>query len=76
MEGEAIQKDMTGPKGTPPISREAITGITPHEQKGLMAPTAVARNMESTGFLLKALWMYLAAPERLTATAMGIVIIR
>ena len=32
MEGEAIQNDITGPRGIPPISREVITGTTPQEQ--------------------------------------------
>ena len=73
MEGEAIQKAMTGPRGTPPISNEVITGITPHEQKGLKAPTMVARNMETMGFLLRALFMYFEAPDRLITTARGIV---
>jgi hypothetical protein len=42
MEGEAIQKDITGASGTPLISSDAITGMTPHEQKGLKAPRTVA----------------------------------
>jgi hypothetical protein len=76
MEGEAIQNDITGPKGTPPISNEVITGITPQEQNGLKAPMAVARIMESKGFLLRALLMYFAAPDRLITTARGIVMRR
>ncbi len=47
MDGDAIQNDMTGAKGTPPISMEATTGITPHEQNGLTAPTIVANKMET-----------------------------
>jgi hypothetical protein len=73
MEGEEIQNAITGPSGTPPISREAITGITPQEQKGLKAPTSVARKMETTGFLFKALLIYPDAPDRLIITARGIV---
>jgi hypothetical protein len=62
MEGEAIQKDITGARGTPPIKRAAITGITPQEQKGLKAPTAVARMMAVTGPRSKAFFIYLDAP--------------
>jgi hypothetical protein len=49
IEGEANQKDMTGASGTPPMSSAAITGMTPHEQNGLNAPTAVARKIAMTG---------------------------
>ena len=76
MEGDAIQKDMTGAKGTPPISRAAITGITPHEQNGENAPTIVARKMAVTGPASKARLMYFEAPDMFTATAIGIVITR
>jgi hypothetical protein len=74
IDGDAIQNDMTGPNGTPPINKEAITVITPHEQNGLTAPIRVARKIESMGFLLNALLIYLAAPESFTATAIGMVI--
>jgi hypothetical protein len=50
MDGDAIQKDMTGAMGTPPINKAAITGITPQEQNGLMAPKAVARIIDTSGF--------------------------
>jgi len=76
MEGDAIQKDMTGANGTPPISRAAMTGMTPQEQKGLKAPTMVARRMAVTGPASKARLMYLETPDMFTATAMGIVITR
>lgn len=46
IDGEAIQKDMTGAKGTPAIRREVITGITLQEQKGLKAPIQVPKKME------------------------------
>jgi len=45
MEGDAIQNDITGANGTPLISSAAMTGMTPQEQKGLKAPTAVASRM-------------------------------
>ena len=62
IEGEAIQNDITGANGTPPISKDVITGITPHEQNGLKAPTIVARRIEITGLLFNALLMNFAAP--------------
>ncbi len=49
MDGEAIQRDITGARGTPLISRLAITGMTAHEQKGLNAPTTVASKMAVMG---------------------------
>jgi hypothetical protein len=74
IDGEAIQKDMTGAKGTPLINSAAMTGITPQEQNGLKAPTAVARMMAITGLAVRARFTYLAAPDILIATAMGMVI--
>jgi hypothetical protein len=76
MDGEANQKDITGASGTPPMSNEAITGITPHEQKGLNAPTMVANIIAIIGLFLKALLMYLDAPDNRMATAIGMVINR
>ena len=76
IDGEASQKDITGASGTPPISSEAITGITPHEQNGLKAPIMVANTMAVTGFLFSALLIYFEAPETLTKTATGMVITR
>jgi hypothetical protein len=73
IDGDAIQKDITGASGTPPIKSELITGITPHEQNGLNAPTIVASNTDSSGFLPKAFLINFEAPERFTATASGIV---
>jgi len=72
IEGEAIQKDMTGASGTPPINKEAITGITPQEQNGLNAPTMVASKIEIKGFLPIDRVINLAAPVNFTATASGI----
>lgn len=76
IEGDAIQNDITGAKGTPPINNEAITGITPQEQNGLNAPTTVAKTIETIGFLVNAFLMNFDAPDNCTATAIGIVIIR
>ena len=62
IEGEAIQKDITGAIGTPPISKEVMIGITPHDQNGLKAPTIVARRMETNGLLLNIFFIDFAAP--------------
>ena len=35
IEGEAIQKAITGANGTPPMSSAATTGMTPQEQNGV-----------------------------------------
>ena len=40
--GELIQKAMTGPSGTPLASMAAIKGIPPQEHKGMIAPTMAA----------------------------------
>ncbi|MEZ4644480.1 MAG: hypothetical protein R3E31_17400 [Chloroflexota bacterium] len=48
IEGDAIQKAITGARGTPPMSSEATTGMTLHEQNGLNAPTAVASTMATS----------------------------
>ncbi|MBW2251310.1 MAG: hypothetical protein JRF60_11945 [Deltaproteobacteria bacterium] len=50
MEGDAIQKDMTGAKGTPLINSAAITGITPQEQKGLKAPTTDQQRCDNRNY--------------------------
>jgi hypothetical protein len=42
IEGEAIQKDMIGARGTPLKSKPAMIGTTVQEQNGLNAPTRVA----------------------------------
>jgi hypothetical protein len=73
IDGDAIQKDITGARGTPPIRSELMTGITPQEQKGLKAPMHVARKTETRGFFPNALVMYLDAPERFIITESGIV---
>jgi len=73
IDGEAIQKDMTGPSGTPEMSREEITGITPQEQNGLNAPMSVASRIPITGFVLKMTVMYREMPLTCIATARGIV---
>jgi hypothetical protein len=73
IDGDAIQKAITGGSGTPPINKAAMTGITPHEQKGLKAPTRVASNIAVIGPASKARFMCLEAPDIFTATAIGIV---
>lgn len=72
MEGEAIQNDITGASGTPPIKSEEMTGITPQEHKGLSAPSIVAKKMDKIGFLFSVFLMILETPRRLTLTARGI----
>ena len=57
----------------PLISNEAITGMTPQEQKGLKAPTIVARMMALNGLAANARLMCFEAPDICTATARGIV---
>jgi hypothetical protein len=74
IDGEAIQKDITGPKGTPPISNDVITGITPHEQNGEKAPTTVAMKIATSGLFVNALLINCEAPENLTYTDSGMVI--
>ena len=37
--GALTQKAITGPRGTPLASIAAISGIRPHEHKGIVAPT-------------------------------------
>ena len=76
IEGEASQNDITGAIGTLPISKAVIIGITPQEQKGLNAPTMVAKNIEIIGFFVKTILIYLAASDNFTTTAKGIVIIK
>jgi len=74
MEGDASQNDITGARGTPPMSSAATTGITEHEHKGLKAPTKVARIIAITGRAVKARLMYFEASDIFTATPMGMVI--
>ena len=73
IDGDAIQKDMTGARGTPPINKEAITGITPQEQNGLMPPNKVARSIDTSRFLLNTLLISFETLLSFTATASGIV---
>jgi hypothetical protein len=73
IDGEAIQKDITGARGTPLISSDAITGMTPQEQNGLKAPTTVARIIAVNGLAANARLIYLDAPDMLITTARGIV---
>jgi hypothetical protein len=76
IDGEAIQNDITGAMGTPPINRELITGITPQEQNGLNAPIMVANKTDINGDLANAFFIYFEAPEIFTITARGMVIRR
>ncbi len=50
-----------------------MTGITPHEQNGLNAPTAVAKMIAIIGRARRNLLIYFEAPDIRTATANGIV---
>jgi len=50
IKGDAIQKAITGARGTPAANRPAINGITPHEQKGESAPKAAAIIIARTGW--------------------------
>jgi hypothetical protein len=47
MIGEDIQNAITGARGTPDASMAAISGITPHEQKGERAPAREAATIVS-----------------------------
>jgi len=73
IDGEAIQKAITGANGTPLIRRVAIIGITPHEQNGLKAPIRVANNIAVTGLNSKTLLICLETPDNCTSTASGMV---
>ena len=46
IDGDANQNDITGARGTPDISIDAITGITEQEQNGANAPIIVASVIE------------------------------
>ena len=48
--GEDMQKAMTGASGTPDANIAAISGITPHEQKGESAPARDAATMVGQDF--------------------------
>jgi hypothetical protein len=74
IDGEATQNANTGARGTPPINNEDITGITPQEQNGLIAPTAVAKMMANQGDLVMIVLKYLEKSLRFIHTASGIVI--
>jgi hypothetical protein len=76
IEGEAIQKAITGPKGTPAINRENITGITVQEQSGLTAPKIVAKRIEIQGFFPATFLILSPAPLNFKNTETGIEISR
>jgi hypothetical protein len=73
IEGEAIQNDITGAKGTPLKSNPLMIGITLQEQNGLNAPTAVARRMAITGLARKTRPICFETPDIRATTAKGIV---
>lgn len=74
IEGEASQKDITGARGTPLINKDAIIGITEHEQNGLNAPTNVAKIIETDDRFSNTLFIYFDVPVIRIETANGIVI--
>lgn len=74
IEGEATQKAKTGDNGTPPMSRVEITGITPHEQNGLKAPTIVANRIDNQCDLVMMESKCFEKSLRFTHTANGMVI--
>jgi hypothetical protein len=73
MEGEATQKANTGASGTPPIKSAVITGITPHEQNGLIAPIKVAKKMDNHGDLVITTLKYFEKLLSFIHTANGMV---
>jgi hypothetical protein len=76
IDGEASQNDMTGARGTPDVSKAAITGMTPQEQSGLTAPISVASMTAIIGFFPRRLLIASEAPDRFSATASGTEIAR
>jgi hypothetical protein len=64
---------MIGANGTPLIKSAVMIGMTPQEQKGLNAPTAVAAKIATIGSESKTRLMCLDTPDILMATAIGMV---
>ena len=64
--GELIQNAITGPSGTPLASIAAIRGITPHEHKGMVAPTIAAPAMAIFSLLLNTALIRSAKPDTVT----------
>jgi len=73
MDGDAIQNDITGASGPPPVHSDRLIGVALHEQSGLIEPMNVANKIEIAGLRTIAFRTYFAAPETFTATATGIV---
>ena len=67
--GEAIQKAMTGASGTPAAKRPAMSGITPHEQKGVRPPTTAAMGITQPSRPSKARATIASVPLALAAAA-------
>ena len=65
MIGDAMQKAITGARGTPDASMAAIRGITPHEQKGDNAPASEAAKIVAQGLPEKARAMWASMPVAL-----------
>jgi len=70
--GDAIQKAITGANGTPAPSSAAISGITPQEQNGEIAPTSAASSVARHGLPLKASAIRLSARVALANAAIAI----
>jgi len=64
--GELIQNAITGPSGTPLANRAAIKGITPHEHKGMVAPTIAAPAMAIFSLRLNTALIRSAKPDTVT----------
>jgi hypothetical protein len=64
--GELIQNAITGPRGTPLASIAAIRGITPHEHKGMVAPTIAAPAMAIFSLRLNTALIRSAKPDTVT----------
>jgi hypothetical protein len=64
--GELTQNAITGPSGTPLASIAAIRGITPHEHKGMVAPTIAAPAMAIFSLRLNTALIRFAKPDTVT----------
>ena len=69
IKGEASQNAITGASGTPIESKAAISGITPQEQKGDMAPPTAARKIMVNVLPRNAAAIRLSAPVAFTYAA-------
>ena len=48
--GEAMTKEITGPKGAPALSKPRVMGMVEQAQKGVRAPTAAAMMLPKIPF--------------------------